>query len=164
MKWYIVQTKPWQEKKAISFLKQKSIHTYRPVMEIHTYKGFKIIKKQKSLFPNYIFVKCKPDNIYDVCWTWGVKKVLWRNDFPVAISEELVKAIKLLEDKDKIIRKHKIYELKENDNVRIKTGPFKDLLAIVDHWDSDKERVSLLINLASTTARINVPISVVEKI
>jgi len=160
--WYIVQTKPWQEKKAEFFLKQKNIHVYRPKMEAHVYKGLKIVKKEKSLFPNYLFVRCEDSELYTVCWTWGVKKVLWRNDLPTPISEELVSSIRYLEDKDGLIRKSKFHELQKDQAVKIKTGPFKDLIAIFDHWDSDRERVCLLINLANTYAKIHVPISVVE--
>jgi len=164
MRWYIIQTKPWQEEKALFFLKQKGIHAYRPKMETYFYRGIKAIKKEKSLFPNYIFTKCEPDKLYDVCWTWGVKKVLWRNDLPVPISDELVRSISLLEDKDGIIRKKSVQGLKKDDIVRIKAGPFRDLLAIFDHWDSDMERVCLLIDLVSTMARVHVPAYVIEKL
>ena len=164
IKWYIVQTKPWQEEKALFFLEKKGIHTYRPRMETYSYRGIRAIKREKSLFPNYIFIRCREDYIADACWTWGVKKVLWRNDLPVAISEELVNSVMILEDKDGVIRKTKLQELKKNDVVKIRSGPFRDLLAIFDHWDSDMERVCLLVDMINTVARIHVPVSVIEKL
>lgn len=164
MKWYIVQTKPWEEEKALFFLNQKGIYTYRPRMEAYFYRGMKVIKREKSLFPNYVFVRCNENELSTACWTWGVKKVLWRNDLPVSVSDELVESIRLLEDKDGVIKKRKVQELKRNDIVKIKSGPFRDLLAIFDHWDSDMERVCLLIDLVNTVARIHVPAHVVEKL
>jgi len=48
--------------------------------------------------------------------------------------------------------------------VRIKSGPFKDILAIFDHWVSDKERVCLLLNLINAQIRVIVPTSLVERV
>lgn len=164
MKWYIVQTKPWQEEKALFFLDQKGIYTYRPKMETYVYRGLRAIRREKSLFPNYIFARCEPNDVHLICWTWGVKKVLWRNDLPVPISDDLVNSIRLLEDRDGIIRKKSVQDLKKNDIVKIKSGPFRDLLGIFDHWDSDRDRVCILINLVNTVAKVHVPIAVIEKL
>ncbi len=163
-KWYIVQTKPWQEEKALFFLEQKGIFTYRPKIEAYFYRGIMAIKKEKSLFPNYLFIRCNEEALSTACWTWGVKRLLWRNDLPVSISDGLIESIRLLQDKDGIIRKRSIQEFKRNDIVKIRSGPFKDLLAIFDHWDSDTERVCLLIDLVNTMARIHVPAYVIEKL
>ncbi len=157
--WYVVQTKPNQEEKVIFYLSQKGITTYFPKTEICIYKGLKGYKKIKPLFPSYIFARCERKEIYYICWIRGVKKVLWENTKPEPISDELIYSIKHLETKDGLIRKEKF---KKNDLVRIRSGPFKDILAVFDYWASDKERVCLLLNLINAQIRVALPASVVE--
>ena len=158
--WYVVETKPNQEEKVIFYLAQKEINTYFPKTQTYIYKGLKVYKKAKPLFPGYIFAQCERREIYHVCWTRGVKKVLWKNTQPQPISSKLISSIKSLASKDGLIRKERF---KKNDLVMIKSGPFKDILAIFDHWASDKERVCLLLNLINAQIRVTVPTPLVEK-
>lgn len=157
--WYVVQTKPNQEEKVIFYLSQKSINTYFPKTETYIYKSLKRYKKIRALFPSYIFVRCEKTEVCYVCWTRGVKKVLWKNTKPEPVSNELIYSIKALASKDGLIRKA---TFKKNDLVRIRSGPFKDILAVFDYWASDKERVCLLLNLINAQIRVALPASVVE--
>ena len=79
MRWYAVQTKPGQEKKAVFHLTRKGITTYAPETETYVYKGLRKYKRTKSLFPSYIFARCARNHVYALCWTKGVKKVLGKN-------------------------------------------------------------------------------------
>ena len=158
--WYVVQTKSNQEEKVIFYLTQKGISTYSPKIKGYIYKGLKRFEKIKPLFPGYIFAQCERKEVYHLCWTRGVKKVLWKNTQPQPISSELIYSIKHLESKDGLIRKEKF---KKNDLLMIKSGPFKDILAIFDHWASDKQRVCLLLNLINAQIRVTVPTPLVEK-
>jgi transcriptional antiterminator RfaH len=152
--WYIVQTKPSQEEKVIFYLTQKGISTYFPKVKAYIYKGLKRFEKIKPLFPGYVFAKCKKREVYHICWTRGVNKVLWKNTRPKAISSELIYSIKSLASKDGLIRKE---NFKKDDLVIIKSGPFKDILAIFDHWECDKQRVCLLLNLINAQIRVTLP-------
>jgi len=155
-KWYVVQTKPSQEKKVTFYLTQKGINTYFPKTQTYIYKGLKGYKNTKPLFPGYIFAQCERKEVYHVCWTRGIKKVLWKNTQPQPISEELIYSIKSVASKDGLIRRERF---KKNDLVTIKTDPFKDILVIFDHWESDKERVCLLLNLINAQIRVSLPAS-----
>jgi transcriptional antiterminator RfaH len=157
--WYVVQTKPRQEEKVLFFLNQKGINTYFPKIQTHIYKGLKKHKKIKPLFPNYLFANCERKKINQVCWTRGVKKVLWKNTQPQPIADELIYSIKSLAGKDGLIRQKRY---KKNDLVTIKSGPFKGIQALFDHWESDGERICLLLNLINAQIRVAVPASVVE--
>lgn len=159
--WYVIQTKPNQEEKVIFYLAQKGIRTYFPKIKMCIYKGLKKYERIKGLFPGYIFAQCEKKEVYYICWTRGVKKVLWENTHPQPISSELIESIKSLASKNGLIRPHKF---KKKELVRIKSGPFKDILAIFDHWVSDKERVCLLLNLINAQIRVIVPTSLVERV
>ena len=65
--WYVIQTKANQEEKVIFYLNQRGIRAYLPK------------KKNRPLFPGYIFVLCTGDEIYAARWISGVKKVLIEN-------------------------------------------------------------------------------------
>ena len=158
-RWYVVETKPTQEEKAVFYISKNKINTYFPRTEIYFYRGFKKYRKIKPLFPRYIFAQCTKREVYYVCWTKGVKKVLWENKTPEPIPDDLVYSIKALASSDGLIRKT---NFKKNDLVRIKSGPFKDLLAIFDHWISDKERVSILLKLINAQIRVTLPSQVIE--
>lgn len=157
--WFVVQTKPSQEEKVVFYLNQKGIHTYLPKTESCFFKGLVEYKKTKPLFTGYVFAWCEKKMVCRLCWTKGVKKVLWENTTPEPIPDELIAAVKSLAGKDGLI-KHRKY--KPNELVKIKGGPFKDLPALFDHWESDKERVCLLLKVINAQIKVSVPASLVE--
>jgi Transcription antiterminator len=159
--WFVVHTKPSQEETVALHLKRKGIETYAPKLETYTYNGLKKIKKTKSLFPNYLFARCERKNVPQVCWTRGVKKVLWENNAPQPIADELILSLKSLTDNDGLIRPVRWRTYQKHDLVLITSGPFKDLYALFDHWESDKERVCLLLNLLNAQIRVTVPAALV---
>ena len=65
--WYVIQTKANQEEKVIFYLNQRGIRAYLPK------------KKNRPIFPGYIFVLCTRDEIYAARWISGVKRVLIGN-------------------------------------------------------------------------------------
>ncbi len=159
--WFVVHTKPSQEENVAMHLKRKGIETYLPKIETCVYNGLKKIKKTKSLFPNYLFAGCERKNITQVCWTRGVKKVLWENNAPQPINDELIFSLKSLTGDDGLIRPPQWDTYQKHDLVLITSGPFKDLYALFDHWESDKERVCLLLKLLNAQIRVTVPAALV---
>jgi len=155
--WFVVHTKPLQEETVALHLKRKGIESYAPEIETYTYNGLKKIKKTKFLFPNYLFAWCERKNLPQVCWTRGVKKVLWENNAPQPIADELIFSIKSLTNNHGLIRPARWGTYQKHDPVSITAGPFKDLYALFDHWESDKERVCLLLNLLNAQIRVSVP-------
>jgi transcriptional antiterminator RfaH len=159
MPWYVVHTKPSQEERVAFHLSQKGIATYSPRTQGYVYKGLKKFGRVKPLFPNYLFAWCEKANVAQLCWTTGVKKVLWENSAPQPVPESLVAAIKTFEQEDGLIRRPASYN--SNDLVMIKAGPFKDLYALFDHWESDTERVCVLLRLLNAQIKVSVPAALV---
>jgi len=54
--WYVIQTKANQEEKVIFYLNQRGIRAYLPK------------KKNRPIFPGYVFVLCTRDEIYAARW------------------------------------------------------------------------------------------------
>lgn len=160
--WYVVQSKPREEHRAEHFLREKGFITYLPLMEISSLKGLRNIIEQKPLFPRYLFCRFDPEeNLPHVRWTRGVAKILPESIRPVSVDDEVVNAIRDLEQDDGIIRKR---SLKKNDRIRISQGPLKDILGIFERWTSDRGRILVLLQFVNYQASVELHHSSVEKL
>jgi transcriptional antiterminator RfaH len=163
MRWYVVQSKPREEERALHFLKEKGFHTYLPRMEVVSVRKFKNVKTEKPLFPGYLFCRFNKndESLAHVRWTQGVKKMLPESIDPMPVDDEIVAAIHKLEQEDGVIRKK---PLQKSDRIRITRGPMKDILGIFDYWTSDQGRVMVLLNFLNYQASVELHHSLVEKV
>ncbi|MFZ5994930.1 MAG: transcription termination/antitermination protein NusG [Thermodesulfobacteriota bacterium] len=160
--WYVIQTKPREEKRATFFLHDKGIEVYSPKMEICGMPGTKVTLIRKPLFPNYIFAHFDPPkDLFEVSWTKGVQKVLPESVRPIPLDEAVIESIKKMADKDGLVRKR---NLKKNDRIRVSRGPMKDIMGIFENWSSDTGRVRVLLNMLNYQARLELHHSLIEKI
>jgi transcriptional antiterminator NusG len=114
-----------------------------------------MIQKIKPLFPNYLFAKLDINlHYYKVKWTRGVNKILGNGDGPISISGKVVETIKERTGKDNLVKLEE--EWKEGDQVRINSGPFKDLVGVFQKKMSDNGRVRILLNLIG----VDVPVQI----
>jgi transcriptional antiterminator RfaH len=161
-RWYVVQSKPREEERALHYLQEKGFHTYLPRMEVLKVRKFKNVKSKQALFPGYLFCRFdKEENLGHVRWTQGVKKLLPESVSPMSVDDEVVQAIHSLEQEDGVIRQQ---PLQKNDQVRIARGPMKDVLGVFDHWSSDQGRVRVLLNFINYQAAVELHHSLIEKV
>lgn len=160
-KWYVIQTKPHEEGRAIFFLRQVGVEIYFPKMEICTMTGTKATLTRRPLFPNYVFACFDVEkDLFNVSWTKGVQKVLPESPTPVSLDDAVIESIKSLANKDGTVRKR---SLKKHDRVRIIRGPMKDIVGIFENWVSDEGRVRILLDLFNYQARLELHYSLIEK-
>ncbi|MFB3926461.1 MAG: transcription termination/antitermination protein NusG [Syntrophales bacterium] len=163
MFWYVIQTKPRKEGQASSYLSAKGVEMFNPLMENVYVRRGKVIRELKPLFPGYVFGRFDMDESYNlVCWGRGVKKIVGIGDHPAPISDDVIAIIKNRTNKDNIIKK--AYQLNPKDRVRIKSGPLKDLIGILERWVSDSARIRVLLNLIGYSPTIELHYSMVEKV
>ena len=131
-------------------------------MEVITIRGCRSVMKEKPLFPGYLFCRFDPEeSLAHVRWTKGVAKILPESVSPMPISEDIIAAMRDLEQKDGIIRKK---QLENNDRIRIAGGPMKHILGIFDHWTSEQGRVRVLLNFINYQASVELHHSFVERV
>ena len=161
--WFVVQSNPREEERALHFLTEKGFDTYLPRIEVVSVRKFNNVKTEKPLFPGYLFCRFhKEDEILaHVRWTKGVKKLLPESVDPFPVEDEVVKAIQSLQEKDGVIRKQ---QLERKDRIRITRGAMKDILGVFDHWTSDSGRVKVLLNFINYQASVELHHSLVERV
>ena len=147
-KWYLIKSKPRQEKIAISNLENQHYHVYCPTAIIN--------KKNVVLFPGYLFIQLDSDmqNWSPIKSTKGVQNFVRFGLKYARISDSIIDFIKANE----LITKEKIKnfnEFKSGDKVEITEGVFKNCIAIFKSFKSE-ERVVLLMNLMGKTHDINI--------
>ena len=162
--WYVVRTKPRNEERTLSYLEQNGINTFLPWMETSQFNSGKEIQTLKPLFPGYLFAQFDLMQNYPlVRWGRGVNKVLGFGKYPTPISDEVVSIIKSRTDDDNNIVK-RAYNINKDDQIRITSGPLKDLMGIFERWVSDSGRVKVLLNLIGYQPQVELHYSQVEKI
>ncbi len=161
--WYVIQTKPKKEEEATTYLSNKGVEIFSPLIECFNYRNGRMSKELKPLFPGYIFGKFDLEINYPlVRWGKGVKCVLGFGGYPIPLAEEVIIIIKERTDERNIVRMKR--DFKPNDVVRITSGPLKDLVGIFERWLSDKERVRILLNLIGYQPEVELHYSMIEKV
>src|SRR3990172_11277476 len=109
--WYVIQTKPKEEDKAASYLSDKGVEVLAPLLETYVSRNGKISKELKHLFPGYIFGNFDLEQNYPLVRSArGVKCVLGFGGYPTAVSEEVIKVIKMRADSSGTVRLVKHFE------------------------------------------------------
>jgi len=161
--WYVVQTKPGNEYRVETNLSNQEIEVFLPLLETFQHSSGKMIQKIKPLFPNYLFAKLDINlHYYKVKWTRGVNKILGNGDGPISISGKVVETIKERTGKDNLVKLEE--EWKEGDQVRINSGPFKDLVGVFQKKMSDNGRVRILLNLIGVDVPVQISRCQIKKV
>lgn len=126
MSWYVLYTKPRNEKKVASMLEEKGIDVYCPVKEEVKQWSDRKKKVMEPVFRSYIFVRLddyKKESI-DVLYVRGSVRFLWWNGKPGIVRDNEIKAIKdfLNDYKDAEIT----VEIKQGSDIKVTEGPLKD--------------------------------------
>ena len=147
-KWYLIKTKPRQEKKAKQNLENQGYVAFYPITKINN--------KPVVLFPSYLFVQLneKTQIFSPIYSTQGVSNFVKFGLNFAKVPTSVIKFIKTNQHitTDKLVNLNKF---KPGDKVQISDGPFKNWIAIFKCYKSD-ERVILLMNLLGCEQSINI--------
>jgi transcription elongation factor/antiterminator RfaH len=161
--WYVIQTKPKKENDAKAYLSMKGLEVFFPLMESFSQVNGRMRREVKPLFPNYVFGNFDPLRDYTlVKYGRGVSKIVGFGDEPSPLSELAIEEIRERIDATGFVR-NKI-EMRENDAVRVKSGPFRDFIGIFEKWLPERERVRILLNLIGYQPQIELHYSMIEKV
>ena len=95
MSWYVLYTKPRNEKKTATLLQEKGITVFCPLQETIRQWTDRKKKIQEPLFKSYIFVHLKDYETQqvNVLTTRGAVRFLWWQGKPGVVRDEEIEAI-----------------------------------------------------------------------
>ena len=153
--WWVVQTKPQAEFRAIKHLENQGLTTYCPIFKKESIRCNKIKFKTCPLFPSYIFVKVNStakNNIHLIRSTLGVKGLVKVGETPAKITCRLINKLRQMElDKFNETKSH----FKSGESVKIKTGLYKDIEAIYQ-MDEGINRAIVLLSMINKETPLNI--------
>ena len=146
--WYLIKTKPRQEKIAIQNLENQGYEVFCPMAKIN---NLSVV-----LFPSYLFAQLndKTQNWSPINSTKGVSHFV---KFGLNFAKVPTSVIKFFKTNQHITTEKLINlnKFKLGDKVQISDGTFKNWVAIFKCYKSD-ERVILLMNLLGREQSLNI--------
>ena len=162
--WYLVYTKPQQESVALMNLERQGYEVYLPRVLNRRRRHGRYVKLIEPMFPRYLFMHLsdQTDDWGPIRSTIGVSNLVRFGVQPARVPDDLVDALRGREDEDGLQQvAHR--EPEPGDRVRIVEGLMAGYEAIFEAR-SGKERVSLLLEIANTRARVQVSADDIEPV
>jgi transcriptional antiterminator RfaH len=160
--WYLIHSKPRQEKLTEENLQRQGYSTYLPMTSVRRRKRGKTVSEVGPMFPRYLFIQLseETDDWRPIRSTFGVSNLVRFGQIPARVPDELITTLKVRED-DKGLCILPEREYQKGDNVRIAEGPFEGYEAIFQSKNA-KDRVSLLVRVIEQSINISVDQGVIE--
>ena len=148
-KWYLLYTKPRQEKLALQHLQNQAYEVYLPLIQVEKIRQGVRGLVEEALFPRYLFVQL--DEAGSQSWapirsTVGVSQLVKFGHRFAEVSQDLVSWV---QDQARLVKLAP--ELKHGDVVTITEGPFRGMDAIFKTYDGEKRAILLLTLLTKMT-------------
>ena len=147
--WYVVRTNHHADRLASAQLRQRGFATFLPL--VRRWPRPAVGSPVQPLFPGYLFVRATlPADFGRIAWTPGVKAFVTFGDAPAPVDAAAVDYLQSRADADGIMR-----DASNADAcVRITSGPFRGLAAVVERRIPARNRVLVLLELLQRTTRV----------
>jgi transcriptional antiterminator RfaH len=159
--WFVVQTRPNSERRAMANLHRQGFEVYFPAYSKRRSHAGKIDMVAAPLFPRYLFVAIDLDSqrwrsIYS---TFGVAQLVCHGERPAPLADEIIAELRSREDERGLIRLGSAF--RPGERVRVLGGAFADHFGMFDSM-GDGERVAVLLDLLGRKVRAVMNINVIE--
>lgn len=159
MKWYVVNTRPREEARAVEHLTRQGYQCLYPRIRrtVRTTKG--LVDRIESLFPNYLFLNANPmtDNLARVRSTRGVRNLVRFGMEPAEVPPEVIAELQTRGDKTSGLIRLLPPSLKPGAEVRVTEGPLAGFNGVFLTMDGS-ERVILLMKVLGEFNKVALPI------
>lgn len=153
-RWYVVQTQPHAEAKAVAHLNRQGFAAYLPRYLKRRRHARRTETIAAPLFPRYLFVTV---DLAAQRWraiqsTVGVSRLVCSGDRPAPVPDGIVDALKRREDERGYVTLDQ-QPLAPGDRIRVLDGVFSDCLGLYVGM-TDGERVAVLLDLLGRQVRV----------
>jgi transcriptional antiterminator RfaH len=158
--WFALHTRAYLERRVVAHLERNEIDAFLP----ETRDGPRATATSLApLFPGYLFVHIDLQTTRSSSFLVpGVANVVGYGEEPVPVPEEVIKLI-ARRSAELTSRRGPRARFQRGDAVRIKDGPFRDMIGIFDGPSEPSERVRVLLNAMRNSMRVRLPASALEK-
>ena len=138
--WYLVQSKPRNETRALENLVRQGYETYLPLIEVERLQRGKLLRKQEPLFPRYLFLHLEEgnDNWGPIRSTLGVAGMVRFGQAFAAVPDPVIEAIR---ERTQEIRG---MLCATGDAVQVVSGPLVGLEGVFEIADGEQRSFVLL--------------------
>ena len=173
MKWYTIHVyssmeksvkKALEERIARSELRDSFGQALLPVERVQEVRNGRKHTSERRMYPGYVFIEMEMNDA-----TWHLVNSTPRvieflgNDNPVVLSNAEVESIMSLMESGTEKPKPKI-EFEVGEEIRVKTGPFKDFNGRIEAVDYDKSRLQVYVSIFSRETLVDLDFNEVEKL
>ena len=153
-RWYLVQTQPHAERKAVHHLLRQGFETYLPCYLKRRRHARRTETVAAPLFPRYLFVAVdmSTQRWLSIRSTIGVSSLVCTGENPAAVPPAVIDALKSREVNGLVALEQRA-RFAPGDSVRIVDGVFANCLGLFERMP-DKERVSVLLDLLGRKVRV----------
>jgi transcriptional antiterminator RfaH len=153
-RWYVVQTQPHAENKAVAHLNRQGFAAYLPRYLKRRRHARRTETVATPLFPRYLFVAV---DVAAQRWraiqsTVGVSRLVCTGDRPAAVPDGVVEALRNREDERGFVTLEQ-RPLAPGDRIRVLDGVFSDCFGLFVGM-TDRERVAVLLDLLGRQVRV----------
>lgn len=164
MHWYLVHTKPRQEKCALENLERQGFQCYMPTFSAEKLRRGVVLVADEPLFPRYLFIQLgmgeSAKSWAPIRSTKGVSRLVSFGAEPAKVSDGLMEALRAKAAAAQ--GKHEPM-FKPGERVRLTEAPFTEVEGIYQMADGER-RAMVLIELLSKQVRVQVARSSLRKV
>lgn len=145
--WYLIYTKPRQERLAQDNLRRQGYETYLPLVARNRRRNGRYHRTIEAFFPRYLFIRldCESDNWAPIRSTYGVAGLVRFGGLPAIVPETFLDSLRQHDDSQGL-QQVPADEIKPGDKVTIIDGPLTGYAGIYQQQKSTG-RVSVLLDI-----------------
>lgn len=153
-RWYVAQTQPHAENKAVFHLERQNFRVFCPRVRRTVRHARKVTRTLAPLFPGYVFLNLDTarERWRSVNGTYGIARLIMQHDAPQPVPRGVVEQVKERIGDDGAINWAPMLEIGQQ--VRLCDGPFADFVGSLEHLDS-AGRVRVLLDLMGRAVSVS---------
>lgn len=156
--WYLVHTKPKQERRALDNLQRQGYPCFLPLVPVESVRRGRLAVVEQALFPRYLFIQLD-DSLHARAWgpvrsTLGVTRLVSFGLQPARVPDDLIAQLRQ-QLQDLAAAPQPLFQ--PGQTVRVTQGPFAGLDCIYQMPDGD-QRAIVLLTLLQRPVRVPVPV------
>lgn len=164
LKWYALHSRSRHEDVVYNGLKNKSIETFLPKIQVMSRRKDRRKRIMVPLLPGYVFVRSdlNPEHYLDILKTYGVVRMVGIQGKPFPVKDDEISSLQVLNGTDRTVRNHAF--MKKGDRIIIIDGPLKGLEGFYLKHKGKSDNIVVSVELLQRSLAVEIENWNVEKV